>query len=367
MGDEPKTYQEKVRELNRLREELARQERALDAERKKALEQRKALTRHPHCEAIINRYSLIAAAVGLLPGAGLNAAALTGVQIKMIDALAEQFGKNYTEEEARHTLTALSGGVLAPVATPAVAGTALLIPLVGPALSIVAGPAAAAASTRLVGHLALERLEKEDALASGPQAPTQSASIAPVSISDVATGPLSPPPPSLTVTNAEASPALLNQPVPAAAVNQPNHGASTAPAQEATIPYVIENQWGGSAAPWHPGGMWMIGGRSGQPVVAIDVTSPDDGATLTGTMVYRGEGPIGFRGRATGRNNYIVENQWGGGSAPWHPGGTWVLGNRDNQPVVAINVTSPDDGATLTGTMVYKGEGPIGFKGRRAQ
>ncbi|HYY27948.1 MAG TPA: hypothetical protein VE860_08395, partial [Chthoniobacterales bacterium] len=148
-------------------------------------------------------------------------------------------------------------------------------------------------------------------------------------------------------------------------VNQPSHGALTALSQVAVVPYVIENKWGGDSA-WHPGGMWLIGGRNGQAVVAIDVTSPDNGATLNGMITYKGEGPIGFRGRATGSNNYIVENQWGDDSA-WHPGGTWVLGGRDNQPVVAINVTSPDNGATLNGTITYKGEGPIGFKGRKAQ
>jgi OAA-family lectin sugar binding domain/TIR domain len=152
------------------------------------------------------------------------------------------------------------------------------------------------------------------------------------------------------------------QPAPAAAVNQPSHGALTAPAQVAMIPYVIGNEWGHSG--WNPGGIWMIGERNGQRVVAIDVTSPDNGATLNGTITYKGEGPIGFRGRATGWSHYIVDNQWGGNSAPWHSGGTWVLGNRDNQPVVAINVSSPDNGATLTGAMVYRGEGPIGFKGR---
>jgi hypothetical protein len=163
------------------------------------------------------------------------------------------------------------------------------------------------------------------------------------------------------------------QPAPIAAAT-PSHSALTAPAQVATIPsyvtpmpYVIENQWGGSAAPWHPGGTWLIGGRNGQAVVAIDVTSSDNGATLNGTITYKGEGPIGFHGRAIGGNNYIVEDQWGGNSAPWQPGGTWVLGGRDNHPVVAINVKSPDDGATLTGTMAYRAEGPIRFKARQAQ
>ena len=124
----------------------------------------------------------------------------------------------------------------------------------------------------------------------------------------------------------------------------------------------VQNQWGGTSAQWHEGGMWVIGARPGQPVVALDLTSSDNGKTLTGQMKYAGEGPIGFRATLTQSNTYIVENQWGGSSAPWHPGGTWVIGCRPGQSVVAIHVESGDNGATLKGTMTYSGEGPIGFQ-----
>jgi hypothetical protein len=124
----------------------------------------------------------------------------------------------------------------------------------------------------------------------------------------------------------------------------------------------VYNQWGGSSAPWNEGGVWVIGGRPGQPVVALQVSSDDSGATLVGTMTYKGEGPIGFRASLTQANTYVVENQWGGTSAPWHPGGTWLMGSRGSQNVVAVDITSSDDGDTLNGAMTYAGEGPIAFK-----
>jgi hypothetical protein len=131
--------------------------------------------------------------------------------------------------------------------------------------------------------------------------------------------------------------------------------------------YKVENQWGGSSAPWHPGGDWIIGNNSDQSdqnVVALNIKSDDGGETLNGTMTYMGEGPIGFRATRTSKNNdYTVENQWGGSSAPWYPGGDWVIGYRSDQNVVAININSYDGGRTLNGTMTYIGEGPIGFRG----
>ncbi len=79
-------------------------------------------------------------------------------------------------------------------------------------------------------------------------------------------------------------------------------------------------------------------------------------------MTYEGEGPIGFIGKLTGCNNYRVENSWGGSGG--HDGGLWVIGSRCGQNVVAVDVKSEDGGQTLTGTMTYKGEGPIGFDGK---
>ncbi len=124
--------------------------------------------------------------------------------------------------------------------------------------------------------------------------------------------------------------------------------------------YSIENQWGGSSAPWHPGGNWIIGGREGQNVVALNVKS--DGANLEGTMTYQGEGPIGMDGTLVEGSSYSVENQWGGSSAPWHEGGTFVLGAREDQNPVEFDIASSDGGRTFSGTMTYKGEGPIGFR-----
>jgi len=124
----------------------------------------------------------------------------------------------------------------------------------------------------------------------------------------------------------------------------------------------VKNQWGGSSASWNEGGVWIIGCRNEQNVIALNITSKDSGKTLTGTMTYSGEGPIGFKAVLTQANTYAVQNQWGGDSAPWHDGGNWVIGCRENQNVVAINVTSNDNGQTLTGTMTYANEGPIGFQ-----
>ena len=124
--------------------------------------------------------------------------------------------------------------------------------------------------------------------------------------------------------------------------------------------YAIQNQWGGNSAPWHEGGIFNIGNRAEQRPIALKIQSGDGGHSFTGTMTYQGEGPIGFRGTLIMANTYSVVNQWGGNDAPWHPGGTWVLGCRTNQGVVAIRTSG--NGTEIDGTMTYQGEGPIGLE-----
>lgn len=135
-----------------------------------------------------------------------------------------------------------------------------------------------------------------------------------------------------------------------------------------SIPYAAKNVWGNASGRFvgsselHPGGEWVLGcSADGRRVVALSVTSDDEGATLKGTMTYVGEGPIGFRGKRTMVNTYVVENQRGGSSAPWIPGGTFVLGCRGDQGVVSIQITSNDDGASLEGQMIYAREGVMGL------
>jgi len=127
--------------------------------------------------------------------------------------------------------------------------------------------------------------------------------------------------------------------------------------------YHVENQWGGSSAPWHDAGYFILGARDNQNPIAFDIKSSDNGVSFTGTMTYAGEGPIGFKGSNAAGYAYDAQNQWGGTTAPWHFGGQWVLGCRANQPVVAVSVQSTDAGKTLKGWMTYQGEGPIGFRG----
>jgi len=126
--------------------------------------------------------------------------------------------------------------------------------------------------------------------------------------------------------------------------------------------YSIQNQWGGNTAPWNDRGVFVLGNRLSKKLVAIDISSEDNGKTLTGTITYETEGPIGFKASTISgvdENNYAVENSWGGTSG--HDGGKWLIGSRGDQRVISLKATADADG-NLNGQMTYTGEGEIGLK-----
>ena len=48
--------------------------------------------------------------------------------------------------------------------------------------------------------------------------------------------------------------------------------------------YQTYNQWGGSFAPWHDGGVFVIGGRNGQRIISVKISSANGGKTFDGTV-----------------------------------------------------------------------------------
>jgi uncharacterized protein (DUF697 family) len=150
-------YEEKVQQLAQLKLKAAQAEQEVKNELKK----RKAAGIDPSNKSIVNTYTAWAAAAGLLMGLPVvSGAAITAIQIRMLDQLAERFGQNYTANEARNTLYAITGGLITPLFAGApVTAVASAIPIVGPLAGLLAGPALAAASTRMVGRLFLEHFE----------------------------------------------------------------------------------------------------------------------------------------------------------------------------------------------------------------
>jgi uncharacterized protein (DUF697 family) len=110
--------------------------------------------------AVIKRYATYSAVTGLVPLPVIDAMVLTGIQVKMISALAEVYQKPFSQDAVKGYAAAIVGGVL-PVSP--LAGTAIhavrFIPFIGPLLGITVVPAFASALTWAVGKVFANHFE----------------------------------------------------------------------------------------------------------------------------------------------------------------------------------------------------------------
>jgi len=101
-------------------------------------------------EAIVARYANYSAAAGLVPIPFLDAAAISSVQVAMLQALATLYQVPYSPMQGKSLVTVLVGGVM-----PALAGYQMM-KLAGPLVGVIGVAGFALASTRAVGHVFLQ-------------------------------------------------------------------------------------------------------------------------------------------------------------------------------------------------------------------
>lgn len=110
-------------------------------------------------EQAIGRYSKWAMAGGLIPLPALDIVAVTGVQLKMIQCLADIYKSNgcdvsFSKEVAKNIIGALIGGILPGSMARGMAGSLVkAIPLVGQCFGLVTVSAFSGASTYAVGKV----------------------------------------------------------------------------------------------------------------------------------------------------------------------------------------------------------------------
>lgn len=125
--------------------------------------------------------------------------------------------------------------------------------------------------------------------------------------------------------------------------------------------YQVKNQWCKCDSSWDSGGFWVLGKRTDQYLVGIDIDSDDCGKTFTGTITYNGEGAIDFKAKKICENAYCAYVHWGAETI-WHDEGVWIIGGREDQSVVDLKATYDNQCKCLVGTVEYECEGKMGFK-----
>lgn len=122
-------------------------------------------TTHEQGMAIIKRNVAWSAGAGLIPVPLFDFAAVTGVQLKMINELCRLYGQDFSESLARPIVISLIGSLGAGVLAPVLAVTAFkIVPGIGTLMAGTSMAITSGAVTYAVGRLFQEHFEKGGSL-----------------------------------------------------------------------------------------------------------------------------------------------------------------------------------------------------------
>jgi uncharacterized protein (DUF697 family) len=110
--------------------------------------------------SICRKYMMISLATGVVPAPGLDIAALTAIQVKMLHALARVYGVPFSRELGRSSIASLVGGIGATSLARGTFGSLIkLIPVVGSVAGALTMPVLAAASSYAVARVYILHFE----------------------------------------------------------------------------------------------------------------------------------------------------------------------------------------------------------------
>ena len=119
------------------------------------------LERRSRAENLIKNHVMAAGALSIVPLPLLDIAAITVVQLRMIQKLATMYGKTFSESLVRNTIAGLAGGVVGHGAgVLAALSLAKVIPGPGSLFGMVSLPLVVGASTYAVGRVYLRHFEE---------------------------------------------------------------------------------------------------------------------------------------------------------------------------------------------------------------
>ncbi|MBW8727322.1 MAG: DUF697 domain-containing protein [Inquilinus limosus] len=108
---------------------------------------------------IVNSYMGWSAGAGLIPLPGIDLAAISGVQLKMVHALSKLYGLPFSRDAAKSVIGALVGGGSTYILAAPVGSIVKAVPVVGLIAGALTQPALAAATTYALGKVFIQHFE----------------------------------------------------------------------------------------------------------------------------------------------------------------------------------------------------------------
>ena len=116
-------------------------------------------------QSVVNTSVMLAAGAGAIPVAGWDIAAIAGVQLKMLADISKIYGKPFTENVGKSTLTALIGTLAPGILAKSSFGSALkTLPGVGQFFGMISVPLYSGAIAYAVGRVFIAHYESDGTL-----------------------------------------------------------------------------------------------------------------------------------------------------------------------------------------------------------
>lgn len=113
------------------------------------------MSKHQQAQEIVKSHVLWSIGGGLIPLPIADVAAVTALQVGMIDQLAQLYGLQTTQSSGKTFVTAITGGSVAKLG----ASLLKLVPGIGTAVGVVAMSAASGISTYAIGQVVIQQFE----------------------------------------------------------------------------------------------------------------------------------------------------------------------------------------------------------------
>lgn len=124
-----------------------------------AVVEKEVLSKEAQANKIVRNYSLGSIVPSLIPVPMLDLAAVTGIQLKMLQSLAQTYGIEFKQEFGRAAITALIGGTVALSTARVVSSAVKAIPGVGSLVGAFTMPAINGGTTYAIGKVFTQHFE----------------------------------------------------------------------------------------------------------------------------------------------------------------------------------------------------------------
>ncbi|MEO5368595.1 MAG: DUF697 domain-containing protein [Magnetococcus sp. DMHC-1] len=110
-------------------------------------------------DKIIRNYAIGSAAAGAIPAPGIDLAAITAIQLKMLHSLSSLYNVSFKKELGKSAIASLLTGVVPLASRQTISSIIKAVPLVGPMVSMLTMPALSGASSYAIGKVFMQHFE----------------------------------------------------------------------------------------------------------------------------------------------------------------------------------------------------------------